>query len=123
MSEQNNNEEYILVWDAPKIEAPEFRLYYKKDGSVDFYTCDKPEGNHLVVDALVFAEARPDVKVVDGRITKVSPYAIIQKLKPSNAGQLTSASDISIIINPKKITTSWAKNEVQHWELCNYEIE
>ena len=36
----SNEEDYILVWDAPKIEAPEFRLYYKKDGSVDFYTAN-----------------------------------------------------------------------------------
>ena len=60
------NEEYITVWEAPKIEAPEFRLYYKKDGSVDFYTCDNPEGNYIVIDAGVFAEARPDIKVIDG---------------------------------------------------------
>ena len=122
MSEQNNNEEYILVWDAPKIEAPEFRLYYKKDGSVDFYTCDKPEGDYIIIDSLAFAEARPDVKVVDGRIKRINPYAIIQKLKPSNAGQLTSASDISIIINSKKITKQ-DQIRVQHWELCNYEID
>ena len=34
----DNDEDYITVWEAPKIEAPEFRLYYNKDGSVDFYT-------------------------------------------------------------------------------------
>ena len=44
MSDEKNspteNEEYITVWEAPQIEAPEFRLYYKKDGKVDFYTCE-----------------------------------------------------------------------------------
>jgi hypothetical protein len=100
MSEGQNNEEYTLIWDAPVIEAPEFRLYYKEDGTVDFYTCDKPEGDYIVVDALAFAESRPDVKVVNGRITRVRPHAIVQKLKPSNKGQLTSIDDISIITNP-----------------------
>jgi len=116
----SNEEDYILVWDAPKIEAPEFRLYYKKDGSVDFYTCDKPEGDYIVVDATVFAEARPDITVVDGRIKRVRPHAIIQKLRPSTSGQLTSASDISIIINPDEIDDQVS---TQYWKMYNYEID
>ena len=116
MSEEQNNEEYILVWDAPKPIVLEFRLYYKEDGSVDFYTCDKPEGDYIVVDALAFAESRPDVKVVNGRITRVRPHAIVQKLKPSNKGQLTSIDDISIITYP-------TSSRVQHWELCDHEID
>lgn len=122
MSEENNNEEYILVWDAPVIEAPEFRLYYKEDGSVDFYTCDKPEGNYIIIDALAFAESRPDIKVVNGRIAKIRPHAIVQKLKPSDKGQLTSIEDISIIIDSKKIKDK-DDIRVQHWELCNHEID
>ena len=122
MSEENNNEEYILVWDAPVIEAPEFRLYYKEGGSVDFYTCDKPEGNYIIIDALAFAESRPDIKVVNGRIAKIRPHAIVQKLKPSDKGQLTSIEDISIIIDSKKIKDK-DDIRVQHWELCNHEID
>ena len=124
MSEGQNNEEYTLIWDAPVIEAPEFRLYYKKDGTVDFYTCDKPKGDYIVVDALAFAESRPDVKVVNGRITRVRPHAIVQKLKPSDTGQLTSIEDISIITDPTKIKVKdFASSRVQFWELCNHEID
>ena len=121
---EDNNEEYILVWDAPVIEAPEFRLYYKEDGSVDFYTCDKPEGNYIIIDALAFAESRPDIKVVNGRITKIRPHAIVQKLKPSDKGQLTSIEDISIITDPTKIKVKdFASSRVQFWELRNHEID
>ena len=120
MSEEQNNEEYILVWDAPKPIVLEFRLYYKEDGSVDFYTCDKPEGNYIIIDALAFAEARPDIKVVNERITRIRPHAIVQKLKPSSTGQLTSISDISIIIDSKQIKD---KNRIQYWELSNCEID
>ena len=119
---EDNNEEYILVWDAPVIEAPEVRLYYKEDGSVDFYTCDKPEGNYIIIDALAFAESRPDIKVVNGRIAKIRPHAIVQKLKPSDKGQLTSIEDISIIIDSKKIKDK-DDIRVQHWELCDHEID
>jgi len=116
-----DNEEYITVWEAPIIEAPEFRLYYKKDGTVDFYTCDKPEGDHIVIDAGVFAEARPDIKVIDGRISRNRPKAIVQKYKPSTSGTLTSIDDISILIDETKLKKQDAKR-VQHWELRTHEI-
>ena len=115
------NEEYIIVWEAPTIEAPEFRLYYKKDGSVDFYTCDNPEGNYIVIDSGVFAEARPDIKVIDGVISRNRPSAVVQKYKPSTSGILTSVDDISIIIDATKIKPKDAKR-VQHWELQINEI-
>ena len=121
MSDQNN-EEYVLVWDAPKPIVLEFRLYYKEDGSVDFYTCDKPEGKHIIIDALAFAEARPDIKVVNRRITRIRPHAIVQKLKPSSIGQLTSITDMSIILDPTKIKEK-DKSRVQYWELYNCEID
>ena len=115
------NEEYITVWEAPKIEAPEFRLYYKQDGSVDFYTCDNPEGNYIVIDAGVFAEARPDIKVIDGVISRNRPSAVVQKYKPSTSGVLTSIDDISILIDKTKLKKQDAKR-VQHWELRTHEI-
>jgi|TARA_B100001094_G_scaffold276241_1_gene284330 hypothetical protein len=108
------NEEYITVWEAPKIEAPEFRLYYKKDGSVDLYTCEDLEGDYLVIDAGVFAEARPDIKVIDGRITRNRRKAGVQKYKPSTSGVLTSVDDISILVSDK--------SKGKYWELVNEEI-
>ena len=117
------NEEYITVWEAPKIEAPEFRLYYKKDGTVDFYTCEKTEGDYIVIDAGVFAEARPDIKVIDGVISRNRPSAVVQKYKPSTSGVLTSIDDISIIIDERKIKVKdFASSRVQYWELRTHEI-
>ena len=121
MSDQNKEEEYITVWEAPKIVPPEFRLYYKKDGSVECYTCDKHEGTYIVIDAGVFAEARPDIKVIDGRISRNRPNAVVQKYKPSTSGILTSVDDISILIDSKKIKPHDTKR-VQHWELQTHEI-
>ena len=118
-----DNDEYITVWEAPKIEAPEFRLYYKDDGSVDFYTCEKSEGNYIVIDSGVFAEARPDIKVIDGRISRNRPKATVQKYKPSTSGILTSVDDISIIIDERKIKVKdFASSRVQYWELQTHEI-
>jgi hypothetical protein len=111
-----NNEEYILVWEAPKIEPPEFRLYYKEDGSVDFYTCEKPEGNYIVVDQQTHAEGRQDIKVIDGRISRIRPHTIIQKLVRSDKGQKTALEDVSVVIS-----SNLQVEEYDYWELTTYE--
>ena len=111
----DNEEDYITVWEAPKIEAPEFRLYYNKDGSVKCYTCEQLEGDHIVIDAGVFAEARPDIKVIDGVISRNRPSAVVQKYKPSTSGILASIDDISILVTDK--------SKGKYWELFSEEIE
>jgi hypothetical protein len=68
MSTENNQEEFMIIWEAPKIEPPEFRLYYDEHGAVVCYTGDKSiTGNYIVIDALTFAQARPDVRVINGK--------------------------------------------------------
>lgn len=91
------DEEYVITWEAPIIEKPEFRLYYDDRGNVVTYTCEKLEGNYVIIDALTFAEARPDVKVVDGKIIRAGSGAVISRLHPSNTGTLCEAEDVSII--------------------------
>jgi len=54
------------------MQQVEFRLYYDDNGSVLFYTCEKPEGKYIVIDSLVYAACRMDIKIVDGNIILVS---------------------------------------------------
>jgi hypothetical protein len=110
-------EDFILIWEAPKIEKPEFRLYYDEQGKVLFYTCEKVEGNYIVVDAQTFAESRPDIRVIDGRISTVNPAFIVTKLMPDNKeGTVCAYEDISIVITkPTKVKT-------QKWKLRTYEL-
>jgi hypothetical protein len=105
----NTEQELIIVWEAPKITPPEFRLYYDEQGKVVCYTCEKLEGNYIVIDARTFAEGRPDVRVINGKISTVNVNAIVSKLMPDTDGQLTSVEDISIIVdsNYKGKTTTW----------------
>ena len=93
----SDEEEYVIVWEAPEIVKPEFRLYYDKRGNVLFYTCEKPEGDYIVIDALTFAEARPDIKVVDGRIVRGGASTLSSRLHRSVEGTLCEAEDVSII--------------------------
>ena len=102
-----SDEEYVIVWEAPKIVKPEFRLYYDKSGNVLFYTCEKPEGEYIVVDTQTYAEARPDIRVVDGRIVRNSTSTLYSRLHKSTDGTRCEVEDISIITN----------TEGQYWKL------
>lgn len=103
----DTNEEILVIWETPTIEKPEFRLYYDDKGYVVTYTCEKLEGNYLVIDATTYAEARPDVRVVDGRIVRVTSGAVLSRLYPSTQGVLCEREDVSIITD----------SDGQYWKL------
>ena len=75
----------------------EFRLYYDDNGKVLFYTCDKPEGNYLVIDSKTYLSCRFDIKIVDGKIHSIYDKSIITKLVPDTEGTSCHPNDISII--------------------------
>jgi hypothetical protein len=117
MNEQDLEQDYILVFEAPKIEKPEFRLYYDSQGKVLFYTCEKPEGNYIIVDAVTFAAARPDVRVVDGKLSTVNTNLVIAKLMPDQYEGIECAyEDISIVLDSNDKVTK------QKWKLNVYEL-
>lgn len=93
----DENDEYTITWEAPVIKAPEFRLYYDDKGYVVCYTCEQLEGNYILIDSLTFAEARPDIRVVDGRIVRAGTGSVISRLYPSAIGTMCEAEDISIV--------------------------
>jgi hypothetical protein len=111
----DNDQDYVILFEAPKIEKPELRLYYDDKGKVLFYTCEKPEGNFIVVDAQTYIEARPDVRVVNGKLMKVQA-SIISKLIPNTIGQLCAREDISIVVDDKYT------GKTQNWEMTTYEL-
>ena len=77
----------------------ELRLYYDNDGYVICYASEDRPGKYLVIDATTYAQARPDVRVVDGKV--VLPNSIVtQKIVPNVAGDLyCAADDVSIIMH------------------------
>lgn len=114
----NNTEDYVLIFEAPKIEPPEFRLYYEKEtGKVLFYTCEKPEGTYIVVDNMTFACARYDIKIIDGRISRVKSECIVNKLVPNETGITCLKEDVSIVV------TGQTTLETQNWKLNLYELQ
>lgn len=100
----------MFVWIAPAIIKPEFRLYYDDSGRVLFYTCEKPEGKYIVIDSSTYAQSRPDIRVVDGKIvTTASAGAVVAKLTTSSTGVRCAKQDISVIVDDDYTgeTTNW----------------
>lgn len=114
--QKQNEEGYIVLFEAPEIKTPEFRLYYDDKGKVVCYTCEKLEGNFIVIDASTFAQARPDVRVVDGKITTVTANAVVSKLMPCDSGKECAKQDISIVVDKE------FKGEIQNWKMVTYEL-
>lgn len=108
-----SDEDYVILWEAPKIEPPELRLYYDTEGRVICYCGDKsiPGDNYIVIDAHTFSESRPDVRVIDGKISTVASNAIVEKLMPdSTEGTPCHPDDISIIVDEAEEHTKWKIN-------------
>ncbi len=111
--------EYVVIWEQPKMIPPEFRLYYDENGAVICYTGDNSmTGNYIVIDAQTFAAARPDIKIIDGRISTASPKSVVYKLMPNiDEGVECIADDISIIAD------SSYHGKTTKWKLKIYELE
>jgi len=110
--------EHVILWEAPTITKPEFRLYYDDKGNVLFYTCEKPEGNYIVIDATTYAIGRPDVRIIDGKISTVVTSAVVSKLMPNKEdGIICAEEDISIVVDKNY------KGKTINWKLTTYELE
>lgn len=112
----SDTQDSMIIWEAPKQVVPEFRLYYDDKGCVITYTCEKLEGNYIVIDALTFAQARPDVRVIDGKLSTVQPAFIITKLMPNDNGIMCADEDVSIVVSPTHA------GKIQKWNLNIYEL-
>lgn len=92
--------EQVVIWEPEPLVKPEFRLYYDDNGKVVCYTCEKlPGDNFIVVDAQTYAEARPDVRVVDGRLSTAIQGSIVSKLAEKTDGVTTASWDVSLIVD------------------------
>lgn len=109
--------EHVLIWEQAPLEKPEFRLYYDDKGKVLFYSCEKPEGNYIVIDATTYAIGRPDLRVIDGKISTTVPSLVVSKLMPDKEGVTCAEEDISIVVDKNY------KGKTINWKLNIYELD
>ena len=107
--------EEFVIWEAPPIIKPEFRLYYDERGNVLFYTCEKPDGNYVVIDASTYAQGRPDLKIIDGKVSGAITGSIVSKLVHDGEGTSCASEDLSIVVDN-------SYNNIIKWKLKTYEL-
>lgn len=115
----DNTKDYVILWEATKLIPPEFRLYYDDKGNVICYSgsSEKLEGKYIIIDALTFAMGRPDVRVIDGRISTVAVSSIVTKLMPNDHDGIECCDeDISIVLSASYT------GKKQKWKLNTYEL-
>ena len=112
---ENYNDLFAFI--APKIEPPELRVYYDEHGKIITYTCEKLEGNYLIIDKLTYAQNRYDLRVIDGELSSINPKAIISKLKPSDSGIRCATQDISIVVDETYVDST------TYWKLKTHELK
>lgn len=109
--------EHVLIWEPKPLPKIEFRLYYDDKGKVICYTCEHLEGNYIVIDAETYASGRPDVRVIDGKISTVAPSAIVTKLiADEHDGTECAYEDVSIVVD------SSYTGKKQKWKLDIHEL-
>ena len=111
----DNTEE--MFWEYIPPQPVEFRLYYDEKGSIITYTCDKLPGNYIVIDAQVFAEGRPDLIVVDGKLVKPVLEVFLSLLSKSTSGIRCASEDVTILVSDDY------EGDTTHWELRKYEYK
>lgn len=111
-----NNEDYVIIWEAPVIVPPVFKLYYDDAGNVICYSCEELEGNYVVIDSQTYVEARPDIRVIDGKLSTVPRSMVLSKLMPSDTGTKCAVGDMSIVVDDTY------DGETSYWKLKIYEL-
>jgi hypothetical protein len=92
----------------------EFRLYYDDNGRVICYTCDDlPGDNYIVIDSGTYAQSRPDVRVVDGKVRQDSDYIVLSTMVMSTTGTKCDVNDICVITDESPNNT---------WEMITNEF-
>ena len=95
------------------MEEVEYRLYYDDLGNLLYYSCEKPEGNYLVIDVQTYAEGRHDIRVEDGKIIRTYATPTIHKVVKSTTGTRCAIEDVSIVVGEDY------DGETTYWKLTN----
>lgn len=95
----------------------EFRLYYDETGKALFYTCEKPEGNFIIVDAQTYAEGRLDLQISDGVATRINKVTALSRLIKDVNGTRCAYEDVTLIADSdyEGKTNNWYYKNVENY--------
>jgi hypothetical protein len=99
------------VWPEPKPAS--YRLYYKEDGSPDFYTMEDLPGTWIEVPQQIYILSPGNVRVSNGVLKFLPTTECFQKLRPSTEGTGTRCDprDICMVVDNDCPGTHWKLEE------------
>jgi len=104
-------ENFLQVWKEFKWPEPvpvTYRLYYKDDGTPDFYTMEDSPGKYIEVDRETYVARLWNVRVVDGKLRIIVPKIAVKKLKPSTTqGTCCHAQDVCVVVDQDSSGIKW----------------
>jgi hypothetical protein len=99
---------FAVLRDMPVPVPQKCRLYHDDQGKVLFYTMEDLPGNWIEVDAVTYAQAKHDVRVVNGNIVQMPRQQLIHKLRPSDRGICCDPRDICLIVHEDQPHIRWS---------------
>lgn len=103
-------EEFFSVLEnAPPPIVQVRRLYHDDQGRVLFYTMEDLPGTWIEVDSETYAQARTDVRVVDGQVVPLPKIPTISKLRPGLTGTYCDPRDICIVVDHEQPHVRWSR--------------
>lgn len=94
--------------DMPVPVPQTYRLYHDDRGQVLFYTMEHLPGSWIEVDAVTYAQARHDVRVVGNQLLEIPKQPVIRKLRPSDRGICCDPRDICLVVTPDQLHVRWS---------------
>ena len=106
----NNFWQVFRDWQATPVEykPPIQRLYYDDNGMPLFYVDQDLPGNYIDLDGASYVVADMQIRVVDGKIVKITQPVYIKKLVPdSESGTCCHPDNIGIVVDDTEPCPKW----------------
>ena len=108
MSELTPEEFWSILHSSPEPVAVFYRLYYDDLGAPIIYSMESLSGNYIDVDPDIYALAPFNVRVVDGKLTYITPKFNVSKLQPTEShGVACSPCDVCVIVTVDQPHIKW----------------
>jgi hypothetical protein len=96
------------------VKQPSYRIYYDDDGRPTCYTVDDLPGNYIEVDVETYVNSNRNIRIVDGKIEKISQPVMVAKLTPAESGVSCHPDNVAVVVDSAQPHTKWS---LKHHEI------
>ena len=98
----------VMLQNMPLPKPVYWRLYYDADGLPTNYSMEELPGNYIEIDAETFSRGALDVRVINGKIKKVTKIWS-QKIVPGTSGTPCHPNNVAVVVSTEQPHTKWSK--------------